>query len=67
MQGFFDTFLPVILIKDDPQHQERGFCYDASCMCREDNEAAIASIHQAVQDGLLTPQEATDIVAGKMI
>jgi len=68
MQGFFDNFLPVIPLEDDPQHSdEHPFCYDPLCYCHEDNDAAIASIHHAVQNGLLTPQEATDFVAGKMI
>ena len=43
------------------------FCSDPSCYCHEDNDAAIAFIHHAVLEGLLTPQEATDFVAGKMI
>jgi hypothetical protein len=34
---------------------------------RYENNEAIDTIFQAVQDGLLTPEEATDIVPGKML
>jgi hypothetical protein len=34
---------------------------------RYENNEAIDTIFQAVQDGLLTPEEATDIVLGKML
>jgi hypothetical protein len=37
-----------------------------SCDCHEDDEA-IAAIYQAVQDGLLTPEEATDFVLGRLL
>jgi hypothetical protein len=32
-----------------------------------ENDEAIDAIFQAVQDGLLTPEEATDLVLGKML
>jgi hypothetical protein len=34
---------------------------------RSENNEAIDTIFQGVHDGLLTPEEATDIVAGKML
>ena len=40
------------------------FCYSESCGCHEDPEL-IAEVSEAVQQGLLTPEEAKLIVAGK--
>lgn len=42
------------------------FCYDATCPCHED-AVLIGEVAQAVQDGELTPGEATDLVMGKMV
>jgi len=68
MQGFADNFIPVIPIEHDPLHNdEHPFCFaDPSCSCHEDDEA-IALVNQAVQDGIMTPEEATDFVLGKLL
>lgn len=43
------------------------FCpVDPSCPCHEDSDN-IAQVASFVQNGLMTPEEATDFVAGKMI
>lgn len=65
MQGFADNFIPVIPV-DYPEHTtERPFCWH-DCPCHEDQES-INIVAQHVQDGLFTPQEATDFVAGRGI
>ncbi len=67
MQGFADTFIPVISLEDEPLHTPiNPFCYDATCSCHE-NQERIDQAAQQVQNGLFTPQEATDFVAGKML
>jgi hypothetical protein len=68
MQGFGDNFTLVIPLEDDPLHTgEHPFCFaDPACPCHEDQEA-IATVNQAVQDGLMTPEEATDFVLGKLL
>lgn len=42
------------------------FCYDGTCDCHDDQEA-IQTVAGYVQDGLMTPEEATAFVAGKMV
>ena len=42
------------------------FCYDGTCECHDDPEA-IQAVAGYVQDGLMTPEEATDFVNGKTI
>jgi hypothetical protein len=42
------------------------FCYDETCGCHEDPEL-IAEVADAINQGLLTPDEATHFVAGKTI
>ncbi len=63
-----DTYSPIIIpMEDDLVHtDEHPFCYDATCDCHEAPEL-IAGVAQDVADGLLTPQEASDLVAGKLI
>ena len=65
MEHFADNFIPVI--SSDVLHSpEQPFCYDNTCACHED-ESLIAEVAAFVQDGLLTPDEATDFVKGKGI
>ncbi len=42
------------------------FCYNDSCGCHEDSEL-IAEVTDAVNQGLLTAEEASFTVAGKMV
>jgi hypothetical protein len=62
-----DNFAYVIPVEDEPEHSPlQPFCWDTTCPCHEDDEA-IAAVYQAVQDGLITPDEATDFVLGKLL
>lgn len=45
---------------------ESPFCYDPSCGCHED-QTLIGGVAAQVEAGLLTPDEATNIVNGKGI
>ncbi|EFH89424.1 hypothetical protein Krac_10979 [Ktedonobacter racemifer DSM 44963] len=59
-----ENFLPVIS-NDTQRHRVTSpFCFVPSCPCHEDQEN-IAEVTRYINDGLLTPQEATDHVAGK--
>ena len=42
------------------------FCYDPTCDCHED-QSLIAEVSAFVAEGLMTEEEATDFVSGKMI
>jgi hypothetical protein len=51
----------------DVEHsEEKPFCWDPTCSCHE-NDLLIFQVSLYVQDGLLTPDEATDFVKGKGI
>ncbi|HZS78233.1 MAG TPA: hypothetical protein VFA41_16595 [Ktedonobacteraceae bacterium] len=63
-----DNFSIVVPVEEEylPHTLENPFCPEASCPCHEDADN-IAQVAQFVEDGLLTPEEATDFVAGKML
>ncbi len=46
--------------------EDKPFCFDQTCECHED-DLLIFQVSLFVQDGLMTPQEATDFVKGKDI
>ncbi len=59
--------VPVIPLEGDPLHTaDNPFCYDGTCGCHED-PLLIEGVAHFVDDGLLTPEEATDFVAGHML
>jgi hypothetical protein len=57
----------VIPVEDDILHtQSHPFCGDSTCPCHEDQEL-LSDVAQAVEQGLLTPYEATRFVEGKAV
>jgi len=66
--GEEDISIPVIPVSEGSLIHTPGnpFCYDETCGCHEDPEL-IAEVTDAVNQGLLTPDEATHFVAGKTI
>lgn len=64
----FDNFIPVVPSLDPLTHiTTQPFCkYDPACICHEDAEN-IGVVNEQVQDGLVTPSEATRIVKGTQI
>jgi hypothetical protein len=57
----------VIPMEDDPLHTSLSpFCSDPTCPCHESPDL-LEMVAEAVQEGLLTPAEATAFVAGKTI
>lgn len=58
----------VIPVEDDIVHtQESPFCgIDPTCGCHEDQEL-LAAVANAVNEGLLTPYEASLVIAGKTL
>lgn len=62
-----DNFLYVIPVEGRLEHtREHPFRWNPTCPCHEDSEE-INAVYQAVQDGLMTPEEATDFVLGKLL
>jgi|GEM_PF-1010737 len=66
LRHFGDNFILVIPVDYREHTSEHPFCWNQTCPCHEDSKA-ISTINQAVQDGLMTPEEATDFVLGKLI
>ncbi|MGI9061215.1 MAG: hypothetical protein ACR2H5_21850 [Ktedonobacteraceae bacterium] len=64
MQAYGDNFIPLIPVDSLIHTTENPFCYDPACPCHEDKDK-IETVGRHVQDGLITPQEATDFVNGK--
>lgn len=61
-----DNFAYVIPV-DYKEHTEGSpFCWDEACPCHEDEEQ-IAKVNEAVQNGLMTTEEATEFVRGKLL
>jgi len=61
-----ENLRPVVLMDDPIIHTEdRPFCPDWSCSCHEEDHEAIARVAQWVEDGLLTPDEATQYILGR--
>jgi hypothetical protein len=57
----------VIPMEDDILHtQSHPFCSDPTCPYHEDAEL-LSDVAQAVEQGLLTPAEATHFVEGKTV
>lgn len=61
-----DNFIPVVPVDCELHTPEKGFCYNPSCECHED-EVLIFEVSLHVTDGLMTPDEATDFVNGRGI
>lgn len=61
-----DNFTYLICVDHVLHTPEKPFCYDAACECHED-DTAIFQVSLHVQDGLMTPDEATNFVKGKGI
>ena len=58
----------LVLMEDEMIHtDDHPFCsIDPTCGCHEDS-ALIAEVHEAVEQGLITPAEATLIIQGKTL
>ncbi len=66
IEPYADNFIPVVPT-DEPEHTpEKPFCCNPACPCHED-ELLIFQVFLHVQNGLMTPAEATDFVKGKGI
>jgi hypothetical protein len=69
MQGqepYADNCIPVIPAEGGILHTPTNPFCPLPCPCHEDQEN-IAVVSEHVQGGLLTPDEATDFVNGKML
>jgi len=66
MNHYGDNFVFVVP-EEHPLHTpEHPFCGDPNCPCIEDTEV-LTELDQAIRDGLITPEDATRILQGKMV
>jgi hypothetical protein len=61
-----DSFTYLVPVVYDLHSPEKPFCYDTACGCHED-DVLIFQVSLYVEEGLMTPDEATDFVKGKGI
>ena len=61
-----DNFTYLIFVDHVLHAAEKPFCFDSACECHED-DVLIYQVSLHVQDGLMTPDEATDFVKGRGI
>jgi hypothetical protein len=66
MQHFGDNFIPVLAHTQLLHTQENPFCGDPTCPCYED-EQNNELLAQAIKDGLITLDDATQIMKGKTV
>lgn len=67
MQNYGDNFIPMIQTEDAWVHTgDRTFCDDPNCGCHEEPDL-LSVVNYQVQEGLLTPSEATRTVEGKQL
>lgn len=59
-----DRFVPVIPVDHATHTPETPFCEDPTCPCHEDKET-IAKVYDAYLEGIITADDATDIVKGR--
>ena len=66
MQQPPDNFSYIVLVESTYHTDEQPFCFtDGNCPCHEDQEA-VKRVEEWIQEGLLTPQEATNYISGKI-
>jgi hypothetical protein len=61
-----DDYYVVPVIEGPCIHNDTGFCYDMAHECHE-NPESIAELHQGIQDGELTVEDANNIYRGKTV
>lgn len=66
MRQIGDNFVPVIPVDHKDHTDKHPFGLNSTCYCKEDPKL-ISQVNEYVQQGLLTPQEATRTVEGKML
>jgi hypothetical protein len=56
--------IPVYPVDSIIHDEENPFCDDPTCPCHED-EGAIGQVDEMYQDGIITADDATEIVKGR--
>jgi hypothetical protein len=59
--------VPYLVYVDHLLHTDaKPFCFDETCDCHDD-DVAVYQVSLYIQDGLMTPEEATEFVKGRGI
>ena len=66
LEPYGDNLIPVIPVDEHEllHTDDHPFCWNPACECHED-ELSIYQVFLHVQDGLMTPDEATLFVSGR--
>jgi len=66
IEPYGDNLIPVIPVDEHEllHTADHPFCWNSTCECHED-DVAIFQVSLFVQDGLMTPDEATLFVSGR--
>jgi len=66
MHHYGDNFV-LVVPEEHPLHtQEYPFCWDETCPCHDDTDA-IAGITNAINEGIITADDATHIIKGETV
>ena len=66
MQHYGDNFVPVVPTTQSLHTEEHPFCWDETCPCHDDSDA-IAGIANAINDGIITSDDAQRIIKGETV
>jgi hypothetical protein len=66
MQHYGDNFVLVVPEEHLLHTAVNPFCWDETCPCHDDSNA-IAVINNAINDGIITSDDATRIIKGKTV
>jgi len=67
MHHFGDNFIPVVPHTQPILHTaDTPFCWDETCPCHEDSDV-IAELHDAINAGIITTDDAIRILKGVTI
>ena len=67
MQHYGDNFIPVVPNNQPLHTADTPFCWDETCPCHDDDSDAIAGLNDAINDGIITIDDAIRIVQGKTV
>ncbi len=66
MRHYGDNFI-VVVPNNQPIHTaDSPFCWDETCPCHDDSDA-IASINDAITEGIITSDDAIRIIKGQTV
>jgi hypothetical protein len=66
MHHYGDNFIPVVPEEHLLHTPEQPFCWDVTCPCHDDADA-ITAMNDAINEGIITADDATRIIKGETV